>query len=369
MATLIAGHELSKEWATVAPCLLDEPYGAAAREFCQACADLGTGRGAAVLRAWTVLRVFVEVERILSDPSEPTVPFARFLRHLTRVLTTMREAGFPSVRGVGEVPTAGVDGVEQATGEHYGPLFRDFTRTSYWDEPTALLRVRLERNEISENRFASKRVLDAGCGGGRYTVAWRTLGAAEAVGVDISEINIQDASRRVAEAGLTGVEFRQGNALSLPFPDSEFDVVFSNGVLHHTVDWKKGVRELLRVLKPGGLGWLYLIENPGGLFWDSIEILRVVMLAEPSDFARQTLRLLGVPANRVFYMLDHVMVPINLRLTPQEIDEELQRNGATAIRRLTRGTDFDRVEQIHRRVPFAEAKYGVGENRFVFSKC
>jgi len=69
------------------------------------------------------------------------------------------------------------------------------------------------------------------------------------------------------------VVFEHGNVLALPFATSGFAIVFSNGVLHHTVDWEQGVKELVRVLKPGGLGWLYLIENPGGLFWDIIEVL------------------------------------------------------------------------------------------------
>ena len=93
------------------------------------------------------------------------------------------------------------------------------------------------------------------------------------------------------------------------------------------------------------------------------------MRGERRDVARAALRAIGLPGNRVFYMLDHVMVPINVRLTPQAIETALAEAGATDVRRLARGTDFDRVEQIARREPFAEIKYGVGENRYVFSKA
>jgi hypothetical protein len=122
------------------------------------------------------------------------------------------------------------------------------------------------------------------------------------------------------------------------------------------------------VLRKGGLGWLYLIEKPGGLFWDSIEILRVIMKDEKRDVARGALQVLGIPANRIFYMLDHVLVPINIRLTPEEIENCLTESGATSIRRLTRGADFDRIERIYEDDPYADLKFGVGENRFVFSK-
>jgi hypothetical protein len=78
--------------------------------------------------------------------------------------------------------------------------------------------------------------------------------------------------------------------------------------------------------------------------------------------------MLGIPANRIFYMLDHVLVPVNIRLTPEEIEGCLADAGAVDIRRLTRGADFDRIERIHQKEPYADLKYGVGENRYVFSK-
>ena len=211
-------------------------------------------------------------------------------------------------------------------------------------------------------------MLDAGCGGGRYTVAWKLLGAKTATGCDVSETGLADAQRRVQEGGISGVVFEHGNVLALPFATSRFDIVFSNGVLHHTVDWEQGVKELVRVLKPGGLGWLYLIENPGGLFWDIIEVLRVIMKGEKRETARAALRVMGMPANRIFYMLDHVMVPINVRLTPHQIEACLAAAGATQIRRLKRGTNFDRIEHIYQNKPYAKVHFGVGENRYVFSK-
>jgi hypothetical protein len=92
------------------------------------------------------------------------------------------------------------------------------------------------------------------------------------------------------------------------------------------------------------------------------------MKDEKRDFARAAIQALGIPANRIFYMLDHVLVPINIRLAPEQIEECLAESGATSIRRLTRGADFDRIETIHRNDPHADLKYGVGENRYIFSK-
>ena len=107
-------------------------------------------------------------------------------------------------------------------------------------------------------------------------------------------------------------------------------------------------------------------HNPGGIL-GQIKILRAIMRNE-KKLAQNILCSLGIPMNRVFYMLDHVMVPINTRLTSEQVATELELNGAINIKRLDRGTDFDRVEAIYNKIPYAKQKFGVGENRFVFNK-
>jgi SAM-dependent methyltransferase len=326
---------------------------------------LGQSGGASMLRAWSVAHIFHEREKIFDSQREPVGAFAELLRSTARLADLMKETGF-SLHGQKDMREEAAD-IESTTGDHYSNLFRTFDSGTYWNETKQLLSVRLVRNGIDLEWVKGKSVLDAGCGGGRYTGAWRLLGAKPAVGIDISPENVEDATRRALAAGLEDIFFMQGNALSLP-KGRAYDIVFSNGVLHHTVDWRTGVEELVRVLAPGGLGWLYLIENPGGIFWDSIEILRAVMAEESRDTARRTLRLLGIPPNRVFYMLDHVMAPINLRLTAEEIEEALASSGARRIRRLERGADFDRIERIYQSEPYAREKFGAGEHRYVFSK-
>ena len=67
-------------------------------------------------------------------------------------------------------------------------------------------------------------------------------------------------------------------------------------------------------------------------------------------------------AHNVFYMLDHVMAPINTRVSEKELYECLLDAGARHIRRLDRGTDFDQIDMIHKKAPFAYEKFGIGEN-------
>ena len=354
----------------IAPCLASGPIAEKASELVRLSQKLGNGITGTTLRCWVTMYVFGAMEKAFSQTSDPNITLNQLLTHINSFIShgpELESCFLASLTGA-TVITQPHESTEERTGTHYSLLFGKFSPQSFWDEPTELLKVRLVRNGISDVTWKGKVVLDAGCGGGRYTVAWKKLGASEAIGLDLSPRNVQNASERVSLAQLEHVRFLEGSTLNLPFEDSSFDVVFSNGVLHHTNNWRKGADEIVRVLKPGGLGWLYLIENPGGLYWDLIEVLRVVMKNENSETARHILASMGVPANRVFYMLDHVMAPINSMLSPTQIEDALKAAGASGIKRLSRGVDFDRIEKIYRKEPFAEIKYGVGENRYIFTK-
>jgi ubiquinone/menaquinone biosynthesis C-methylase UbiE len=353
----------------IAPCLEKGPLSQVGSELVEAARDLGWSRRASILRAWCVAHVFERQERIFAENVPPTRAIVAELDGAVRFLRASLDCGFvrvadqlgSTVQSQEETAT-----VEEATGSHYGHLFQAFSDDSYWKEAAYLLRLRLDRNGIEPDSLPGKSVLDVGCGGGRYTAAWRTLGGRPVLGVDVSPLNIATAHRRTSS--LDDIDFRVGDVLDLSLEDDSYDIVFSNGVLHHTKDWRKGITEVCRILKPGGFGWLYVIEKPGGLFWDLVEILRVVVNKEDRESARTALSTLGLAANRIFYMLDHVMAPINERLTSEEVEDCLRAAGAIRIRRLQRGVDFDRVERIYQGEPFAFEKYGIGENRFVFSK-
>ena len=350
-----------------APCLTSGPLSGHARALVDAADALETG-AAVASKARLVNSLFDGMEAAFATDADPLPALLEVIEAGTRQLDQARAAG--AADGARAVRRGRDErDIVSITADHYGRLFREFSPPSYFDEPSSLLRARLQRNSIEPSSWSRKTVLDAGCGGGRYTVAWRMLGARRVTGVDLSESGITDARRRIAKAHVNGVQFDRGDVLALPYEANQFAVVFSNGVLHHTVDWRRGISELVRVLEPAGLGWLYVIENPGGYFWDVIEMLRLVMRNEERDAVRRALADDAVPANRIFYMLDHVMVPINIRLTPHEVEDALRQSGAIGIRRLRRGADFDRVEALHRGDPYAREKYGVGENRYVFTKA
>ncbi|MBN1769798.1 MAG: class I SAM-dependent methyltransferase [Deltaproteobacteria bacterium] len=96
------------------------------------------------------------------------------------------------------------------------------------------------------------RILDVGCGAGRPTaqLARRRPGA-RVTGIDLSATQIALARRE--HAAVPNLEFRTGDALALPFPDGSFDAAVSLSSIKHWPDPARGVRELARVVRPGGI--------------------------------------------------------------------------------------------------------------------
>jgi 2-polyprenyl-3-methyl-5-hydroxy-6-metoxy-1,4-benzoquinol methylase len=100
-------------------------------------------------------------------------------------------------------------------------------------------------------------VLDVGCGEGRHTVEichWDC----RAVGVDLSRTDLKVAKLLLGyerrDQGIAGSgDFMAVDAQHLPFNDNAFDKIVCTEVLEHIPDDKAGIRELVRVLKPGGL--------------------------------------------------------------------------------------------------------------------
>ncbi|AOB32688.1 methyltransferase type 11 [Bordetella sp. H567] len=100
-------------------------------------------------------------------------------------------------------------------------------------------------------RPAGKRVVDVGCGGGIYSLAWADLGAATVTGVDFSEVMVATA---ISQAnGHAGLSFRVGAADHTGLPTRSADVVFQRALIHHLADYTDCFREAARLLAPGGM--------------------------------------------------------------------------------------------------------------------
>lgn len=110
-------------------------------------------------------------------------------------------------------------------------------------------------------------VLDVGCGQGMDLVEYARAGA-RATGVDLTPRHVELARSHVKAMGLTA-DVVQGDAEHLPFQDASFDRVSSNGVLHHTPDMPAALREIHRVLRPGGSVRVIVYNRRSFHYWIS----------------------------------------------------------------------------------------------------
>lgn len=102
--------------------------------------------------------------------------------------------------------------------------------------------------------YLSGRWLDYGCAEGGYTEALLSHGVSTAAGVDVVEARIKEAVSR----GIPNATFHLFDGAELDFPDDSFDGAFVNEVLEHVTDEQESLREVRRVLRPGG--YLILIS-------------------------------------------------------------------------------------------------------------
>lgn len=110
-------------------------------------------------------------------------------------------------------------------------------------------------NPLRVDRIApGSTVMDVGCGAGTdLLLAASAVGPrGRAIGVDMTESMLRKAASAAAEAGLSNVEVRQGDALELPVASASVDVAISNGVLNLAPDKRRAFSEVFRVLRPGG---------------------------------------------------------------------------------------------------------------------
>ncbi len=116
------------------------------------------------------------------------------------------------------------------------------------------------------------RVLEIGCGCGSEAERFARAGA-HYTAVDLTNAAVTITQRRFQLAKLHG-RFVQGDAETLPFADGSFDLVYSHGVLHHTPDTARTIREVHRVLSPGGRAMIMLYYRNSFNYQVNLRVVR-----------------------------------------------------------------------------------------------
>ena len=111
-------------------------------------------------------------------------------------------------------------------------------------------------------------ILDCACGRGFYLKYYRTVSDVKLVGLELDAEIISKAQRNVGH--LPDMTLTRGNMYHLPFPDDFFDGVMLSEILEHVDDDVRGLREVRRVLKPGGVVAITVPNADYPFLWDPI---------------------------------------------------------------------------------------------------
>ena len=122
--------------------------------------------------------------------------------------------------------------------------------------------------EMPLKDLRGKKVLEVGPGAGGHSALFARHGAVM-TSLDLTRARAQSTNAKFKLMGelAKGCIALQGDAENLPFDDGTFDIVYSNGVLHHTLDTEKALDEVYRVLKPGGRAVIMLYCKNSWHYW------------------------------------------------------------------------------------------------------
>ena len=320
---------------------------------------------------WTVKmfvasNLFLEHLDIFDRNDDPVPLFVDLFGRAERLLKSAAETGVCGGYFPGEPDDALHEDIfEDFVSGLFSDVWVGMTDDVYFDESYEFTRERFEKSGVDpEEFFGGKIVLDAGCGSGKFSAAIARLGARQVIGMDIGDKGLDFAR---AQAGKVPwgdrLDYRHGSLLDIPLEDNSVDIVWSNGVIHHTLGYEKCIEEFARVLKQDGELYLY-VNGRCGLFELILDTIRQANEGIPQPLFQHFLHTLGINSGRIYFMMDCFYAPYEWK-AGSEVKALLTKHGFADIRQLTRGVAFDPIEQVSIGAPFAEVKYGEGQLKYL----
>lgn len=191
-------------------------------------------------------------------------------------------------------------GVSNTKGDQVGTIDPARMDKAYFDEVER--RFRKHHNGAAEDEgkplfskivdrdwLRGKDVLDIAVGSGFSAVSFAEAGA-RVTGIDLTDFGVMHAKKNFEVRGLPGTILKM-DAQHLQFPDNSFDFVDAWGCLMHMPDTEGAIREMHRVLRPGGKALAYMYNKSSWPYWFNIIFLRGVLLLGLVRFRGNTVKL------------------------------------------------------------------------------
>lgn len=262
-----------------------------------------------------------------------------------------------------------LDPREQSMEEEHHDLFQSLW--TQFDEGQYRERIeryddRLRFNALETGVFDGLRVVDMGCGHGNFDHAILNAGASQVVGVDYGEDSIRyaDAARDRLGVPTDRLRFIHATVYEVPEADGSFDAAVQNGVFHHLDDEDRAYREMYRLLKPGGLAWIYT-EGEGSIARDLFHVSVQILADVPAGLVQAHLAHLGFSINKRYHLGDGLKA-VYRATSLAGLKARLDAIGFGDYRRLIGGfdTDLDITEDD----PYAREKFGEADIRLLARK-
>lgn len=321
------------------------------------------------LRMSTALRIFYWHLEAFEGDFDPRPQFIDVFNRSAELLENAERLASGANPFPADAPSSPVaDGFESWISGLFSDVWVGLTDDIYFDQSYDFTRVRLERNGVDPVAlFKDKVVVDAGCGSGKFSAAIAKFGAKQVIGLDIGKKGLEFARAQAKKVPYGDrLDYRYGSLLEIPLSDSCVDIVWSNGVIHHTLDYEKCLSEFNRVLKKGGTLFLY-VDGPMGLFELMCDTFVASHIDLPRELVQHFLARLGINSGRIYWIIDCMFAPYE-RKTSEELEGLLRKYGFDKLRHLPRGVDIDNNEMVAAGVPYAEIKHGNGMLKYLAEK-
>lgn len=146
-------------------------------------------------------------------------------------------------------------------------------------------RMHLAVTEMPYTQINNKKILEIGCGTGGHSLFFASKGA-NVYSTDLTPERVDSSSQLINYLDTFKAEFKVCDAENLPYENNSFDIVYSNGVIHHTYDIKKAINEIHRVLKPKGKAFIMLYAKNSFMYYFNILLIKGFLLGYKKKYKK-----------------------------------------------------------------------------------
>jgi SAM-dependent methyltransferase len=243
------------------------------------------------------------------------------------------------------VPNALYLQTKRAFGKQWGQLPNgEYMLSDPWFRENVDKIICEEELQISSDWLRGKNVLDAGCGGGRWSYGFAKLGA-NVTCVDINEEALSRTSEALSEFNVKKSFICSPlETLGDVLPACDYDLVWSWGVLHHCQSFNKSLKAVTDRLKPGGIFYTYLYGRESIDYQDDIELfknrVKYNFMIPDEEKYNYLLRKVGGDPNAVHQLHDQLAPLMNRRLSELEVFNKLKALGFSRVDRVIQSPEL-----------------------------